>query len=72
MKWVGPIMEYLLLFLVLYFLVEPYSYRYVCLLHLQSGSKGYKKPVLTRCTSIQGEWHERMDLIGLELKVIEK
>ena len=39
---------------------------------MQSGSKGYKKPVLTRCTSIQGEWHERMDLIGLELKVIEK
>eukprot|EP01032_Pedospumella_encystans_P023044 gene23044-26098_t len=34
----------------------------------KSGSKGYKKPVLTRCTSIQGEWHERMDLIGLELK----
>jgi len=41
-------------------------------LSVQSGTNGYKKPVLTKCTSVQGEWHERMDLIGLELKVVQK
>jgi hypothetical protein len=39
---------------------------------LQSSSTGYKKPVMTKCTSVQGEWHERMNLIGLQLKVTMK
>jgi hypothetical protein len=30
-------------------------------------STGYKKPVLSKNPSIQGEWHERMDLIGLKI-----
>lgn len=29
------------------------------------GKKGYKKPVLSSRPSIQGEWHERMDIIDL-------
>jgi large subunit ribosomal protein L43 len=35
-------------------------------------SDGYKKPVVSRHPSIQGEWHERMDLIDLELKITSK
>mmetsp|Transcript_28343 Transcript_28343/g.47653 ORF Transcript_28343/g.47653 Transcript_28343/m.47653 type:complete len:132 (-) Transcript_28343:317-712(-) len=38
----------------------------------KTSSTGYKKPVVTKQTSVQGEWHERMDLIGLELKVTRK
>ena len=34
-------------------------------------STGYKKPVVSKSPSIQGEWHERMDLIDLEMKVKE-
>jgi hypothetical protein len=32
-------------------------------------STGYKKPVVTFRPSIQGEWHEKMDLIDLDFKV---
>mmetsp|Transcript_107814 Transcript_107814/g.211251 ORF Transcript_107814/g.211251 Transcript_107814/m.211251 type:complete len:132 (+) Transcript_107814:78-473(+) len=38
----------------------------------KTSSNGYKKPVLSKCTSVQGEWHERMDLIDLDLKVTLK
>lgn len=52
---------------------QLHSYHFlICVFMLQTSSNGYKKPVLTKCTSIQGEWHERMDLIGLEMKVVMK
>mmetsp|Transcript_9879 Transcript_9879/g.19751 ORF Transcript_9879/g.19751 Transcript_9879/m.19751 type:complete len:132 (-) Transcript_9879:40-435(-) len=35
-------------------------------------SAGYAKPVVSRHPSIQGQWHERMDLIGLEMKITRK
>jgi len=35
-------------------------------------STGYAKPVVSRNPSIQGEWHERMDLIDLKFNVITK
>jgi hypothetical protein len=38
----------------------------------QTSSNGYSKPVVSKCTSVQGEWHERMDLIGLEMKLTMK
>jgi hypothetical protein len=33
---------------------------------------GYKKPVLSKRPSIQGEWNERMDLIELKLEIESK
>ena len=38
-------------------------------LNVQMASGGYKKPVLSANPSIQGEWHERLDLIPLKLTV---
>ncbi|KAJ1436685.1 thioredoxin-like protein [Ochromonadaceae sp. CCMP2298] len=38
----------------------------------KSSNNGYKKPKVTQNTSVQGEWHERMDLISLALKVTMK
>jgi hypothetical protein len=35
----------------------------------QMNSTGYKKPIISRRPSIQGEWHERMDLIGLKVDI---
>lgn len=38
----------------------------------QMNATGYKKPVLSRKPSLQGEWHERMDLIDLQFVVNQK
>lgn len=35
-------------------------------------STGYAKPVMSTNPSIQGEWSEKMDLIGLEVKLVTK
>lgn len=42
------------------------------LIFVQMGSMGYKKPVVSRCPSIQGIWNESMDLIGLPLEIIHR
>ena len=34
--------------------------------------QGYKKPVISSRPSIQGEWHERMDLASLPVEIIHK
>eukprot|EP01033_Poteriospumella_lacustris_P011396 gene11394-8110_t len=34
--------------------------------------EGYKHSVVSKFPSIQGEWHERMDLIGLSVQVSHK
>ena len=33
------------------------------------GNHGYKKPIISRKPSIQGEWHERIDLINLDFTI---
>eukprot|EP01039_Chlorochromonas_danica_P004272 gene4272-4692_t len=33
---------------------------------------GYKKQVVSENPTIQGEWHERMDVIGLNVEIINK
>jgi hypothetical protein len=33
---------------------------------------GYSKQIMSEYPSIQGEWHERMDLIGLPVEIIRK
>jgi large subunit ribosomal protein L43 len=38
----------------------------------KNSSNGYKKPVLSSRPSIQGEWHERMDLGEIEFKAEHK
>lgn len=38
----------------------------------KTSNNGYKKPVYGTRPSIQGEWHERMDVAGVELKVDHK
>lgn len=38
----------------------------------KTSSNGYKKPVFGTRPSIQGEWHERMDLIDFKLEVEHK
>lgn len=38
----------------------------------KSSSNGYKKPVFGVRPSVQGEWHERMDLIDLKFKIEHK
>ena len=38
----------------------------------KNSSAGYNRPVFSQRPSIQGEWHERMDLIGLEMKIEHK
>jgi len=38
----------------------------------KTSSNGYKLPVLSQKPSIQGEWHERMDLIDKKIKVVDK
>ena len=35
----------------------------------QMGNHGYNKPVLSSKPSIQGVWHERLELISLDLSV---
>ena len=32
-------------------------------------STGYKKPVISTSPSIQGEWHERMDVIDVPINI---
>lgn len=39
------------------------------LFSFQISNNGYKRPIVSMNTSIQGEWHERMDLIPLEFIV---
>ena len=38
-------------------------------LKMQMGNRGYSKPVLSSKPSIQGAWHERLELISLEMSV---
>lgn len=35
----------------------------------QMGNHGYKKPIISRKPSIQGEWHERIDLLDLDFTI---
>mmetsp|Transcript_15413 Transcript_15413/g.14780 ORF Transcript_15413/g.14780 Transcript_15413/m.14780 type:complete len:133 (+) Transcript_15413:136-534(+) len=35
----------------------------------RNGTNGYRRPIVTEKPSIQGEWHERLDLIGLKFEV---
>jgi len=38
----------------------------------KNSSNGYNKPVFSLRPSIQGEWHERMDLTSLDVQVTHK
>jgi len=38
----------------------------------KTSSNGYKKPVFGTRSTIQGEWHERMDVSNVEIKVEHK
>lgn len=38
----------------------------------KNSSTGYKKPVYSNRPSIQGEWHERLDLTSFEVKIESK
>lgn len=52
-------------------LSRPLTLNVLALL-LQTSTTGYKRPVVSKCKSVQGEWHERMDLVSLDLKVTMK
>jgi hypothetical protein len=39
---------------------------------MQTSSNGYKKAVVTKVPSIQGEWNERLDLIDLNFTIEHK